>query len=126
MTDPGGMAATISAVTSIGDFLPGIAAVVMTTSVVGDGLQHHLALAAVERLVLRLGVAAGVLRVAGLERHLDESRAEALNLFLDRGPHVVGLDARAEPPRGRDGLQARPRRRRRRTPARPRRCRRRC
>ena len=71
-----------------------------------DGLHHHLALAAVERLVLRLRVAAGVLRVAGLDRQLDEPRAEALNLFLDGRPHVVGLDARAEPPRRRDRLQS--------------------
>ena len=82
----------MSPVTRIGAFLPGIAAVVMTTSVARDGFHHHLALAAVERFVLRGGVSALVLRVRDLNRHLDEARAEALNLLLDGRAHVVRLD----------------------------------
>ena len=73
----------------------------------GDDFGHHLALAAVERLVLRLGVAALVLGVAGFKRQLDELRADALHLLLGGGPHVVGLHRRAEPPRGGDRLQPR-------------------
>ena len=44
----------------------------------GDDLRHHLALPPVERLVLRLGVAALVLGVGGLERQLDEPCAPRL------------------------------------------------
>ena len=112
-TEPGCIASTISVVIRIGARLPGISAVVMTTSLRGDDLEHHLALAAVERLVLGLGVAALVLGVGRLERQLDEPRAEALDLFLDRRPHVVGLDLGAEPPRRRRSPAARRRRRRR-------------
>ena len=65
-----------------------------------DDLQHHLALALVERFVLRLCVSALVLGVGRFERQLDELRAEALDLFLDSGPYVVRLDLGAEPSRG--------------------------
>ena len=79
----------------------------------GDDLEHHLALAAVERLVLRLGVAALVFRVGRLERHLDEARAQALHLFLDRGADVVRLDpARRAAARSRSPAGRRRRRRR--------------
>ena len=93
------MASTISLVTSVGALLPGMAAVVMATSVVA------IALAPVERFILRFRVAAGVLRLACLERKLDESCPKALNLLFDRRPNVVGLDARAKAACGRDGLQ---------------------
>ena len=106
-TDPGCIASTISVVMRIGARFPGMSAVVITTSLRGDDFDHHLALAPVERLVLRLGVAALVFRVGGFERQLDESGAEALHLLLDRGPHVVGLDLGAEPARRRDRLKSR-------------------
>ena len=50
ITDPGAIASTISVVTRIGARLPGISAVVMTTSLPATTFEHHLALAAVERL----------------------------------------------------------------------------
>ena len=126
MTDPGGIASTISAVTRIGALLAGNRGGRDDDVGRGDGLHHHLALPAVERFVLRLRVPACVLRVAGFDRHLDEPGAEALNLFLDRRPDVVRLDARAQPSCASRWPEAPRRRRRRRTPARPRRCRRPC
>ena len=49
--------------------LPGMAAVVMHDVARAPRFGHQLALASVELFVLRLGVAAGVLGVAGFERH---------------------------------------------------------
>ena len=54
-----------------------------------DGLGHQLALLAVELFVQLLRVAARPFGVAGVERHLDELRAEAFDLLLHRRPHVV-------------------------------------
>ena len=74
-TDPGCIASTISVVIRIGARLPGIERGGDDDVAGRHDLDHHLALAAVERLVLGLGVAALVLRVRGLERQLDEPRA---------------------------------------------------
>ena len=108
ITEPGGMPRTISPVTRPGAFLPGTAAVVMTTSLCGHDAGHQSRAAAVEAprpapWRSRPCPAAS----AGLERQLDELRAQALDLLLHRGPHVVGLDHGAEPPRRRDRLQPR-------------------
>ena len=81
-----------------------MAAVVIATSVCGQHALQELALPAIELLVHRLGVAARALRP--LQRNLDELRAEAFDLLLDGGPHVVRLHHRAEPPGGRDRLQS--------------------
>ena len=105
-TEPGAIASTISVVTRIGARLAGDQRRGDDDVAAGDDLQHHLALPPVERFVLRLGVAALVLGVRRLERQLDELRAEALDLLLDRRADVVGLDLGAEPPRGGDRLQA--------------------
>ena len=94
-TEPGAIPSTISRVTRIGAFFPGTTRRRNHDVAPGHDLEHHLALPAIERFVLRLRVAALVLRVVDLERDLDEARAEALDLFLDRRPDVVGLDLRA-------------------------------
>ena len=107
ITEPGFMPATISPVTRTGALRPGTLAVVITTSLLGHRRRHQLALAAVEGLVLRAGVAARVLRVGRVEGQLDELRAQALHLLLDRRPHVVGRHDRADAPGGGDGLQPR-------------------
>ena len=60
MMEPGCHARTISAVIRIGAFLPGTAAVVITTSLLGEHLGHHLALPAVEFLAHGFGIAAFV------------------------------------------------------------------
>ena len=102
------MRETISAVISFGAGRPGTAAVVMTTVGRGDAIGQQLALAALVLLRELLGVLARApaLRLL-LDLDLDELGAEALDLFLDRRPHVVGLDHRAEALRGRNRLQAR-------------------
>ena len=41
------------------------------------------------------------------DRHLEEYRTQALDLFFHRRPHIKGRDDRAEPPRRRDCLQSR-------------------
>ena len=92
ITEPGAIASTISVVIEDRRALAGDECRRDDDVAGGDDLQHHLALAPVERLVLRLGVAALVLGVGRLERQLDEPRAKALHLLLDRRPHVVGLD----------------------------------
>ena len=48
------------------------------------------------------GVPAGSL---GRHAEVEKRRAQALRLLLGGGPHVVGLDHRAQTPRRRDGLQ---------------------
>ena len=50
----------------------------------------------IKRLILRLRVAALIFRLSGLQRQLEELCAHALNLFLDRWTHIVGLDNGAE------------------------------
>ena len=102
------MPSTISVVTRIGAFLPGISGGRDDDVAAGDDFQHHLALAPVERLVLRLRVAALVFGVGGLERQSRRTARRALcTCSFTAGPHVVGLDLRAEPPRRRDRLQPR-------------------
>ena len=66
------MRATISAVTSTGDFLPGMAAVVMTASCLGHDLHHQFPLLAVELLAHLLGVSPFGFRGGGLQLHFDE------------------------------------------------------
>ena len=75
------------AVTSTGDFLPGTTAAVIDHIALGDDSAEQLALALVKRFVLRLGVAARVLRVGRLDGQFDEAAAQALHLFLGGGPH---------------------------------------
>ena len=113
------------AVIRMGAFLPGTAAVVMTTFCCGQHAGHQLALPAVELLAHGLGVAALVLGAGGFHVEHDEARAQAFDLLLDGGADVVAADHGAQAARGGDGLQAR--RRPRRSPARApgRRCRRR-
>ena len=41
----------------------------------------------------------------GVEVERQELRPQRLDLLLGDRPHVVGLDHRAQPPRGGDGLQ---------------------
>ena len=67
ITEPGAILATISAVTRTGDFLPGMAAVVITASLLGDDFGHQFALLAVELFAHLLGVAALGLGRAGLQ-----------------------------------------------------------
>ena len=83
----------------------------------GDDLAQQLALALVERIVLRAGVTAGVLGVLGLDGQLDEPAAQALDLFLGGRAQVVRRGDGAQPARRRDRLQARPRRPRSPAPA---------
>ena len=102
-TAPSAMPSTIAVVSSTGALRPGTAAVVMTTSERADLLGQRGALA-VELLGRELaGVAAGAL---GRDAGVEEGGAQALGLLLGRGPHVVGLDHGAEPPRRGDRLQA--------------------
>ena len=68
ITEPGAMLATISRVTSTGDFLPGITAAVIDHVALGHDPPQQLALAAIEGLVLGPCVAPGVLGVLGLDR----------------------------------------------------------
>ena len=72
----------------------------------GDDPQHHFPLAPVERLVLRLRIAPLVLGIASVERHLHETRAQALHLLLDGRPYVVRFHFRAQPTGSGDRLQA--------------------
>ena len=71
-----------------------------------DDARELLALACVEVLAHRLGVAAAVLGVRGIEVEFHETRAEALDLLGDGGPDVVGLHDRAQASCRRDRLQA--------------------
>ena len=104
-------------VTSFGAGRPGTAAVVITQSAAATR-------SASSSRWRRCDVLGQLLRVLARSRRprppactsiCDELGAQALDLLLHRGPHVVGLDDGAEPLRGRDRLQAR--RRRRRAPA---------
>ena len=91
-----------------GERLPGMAAVVITTSLAATTFAIASRCLAVERFVLRCGVAALVLRIGGLEWQLRRTSRRGYDLFLHRGPHVVGLRPRAPEPAGRrDRLQAR-------------------
>ena len=74
---------------------------------VSHDARHHLALPAVEVLVLGLGVAGPILGVAGFEGKLDKLGPKTLDLLLAGGPDVVRLDHGAQPPRGGYGLQPR-------------------
>ena len=71
----------------------------------GDDPPEQLALAVVERFILGAAVAAGVLGVLGLDGQLDEPAAQALDLLLGGGPHVVGRGDGAQPPRRGDRLE---------------------
>ena len=73
---------------------------------VGHHSRHRLALASVERLVLGRGIPALALGGGGVERQLDELRAETLDLLLDGRADVIRLDLGAKPLGGRDRLQA--------------------
>ena len=57
----------------------------------GNDLGHQLTLFPIELLAHSLGVATLVLRGVRLQIHLHELGPEALYLFLDCGPEVVGL-----------------------------------
>ena len=94
---------------------------VMTTSLAGDDLQHHLALAAIEGLVLCLGVAALVFRVGRLERQLDEPsrRGSAPAPSPPAGRRRPRSSRRAAAPTRSPAAPPRPRRRRTRAPATP-------
>ena len=101
-TAPSAMPSTIEVETSTGALRPGTAAVVMTTS------ERPTSSASAGALALEFfgrelaGVAAGSL---GRHAEVEERRAQALRLLLGRGPHVVGLDHRAQAPRRRDGCR---------------------
>ena len=114
-TEPCRIAATIARVTRIGAGRPGMSAVVITTSDVGDVPRDELLLEAVGLLGELLRVAAGALAVALGQLDRDERRAEALDLL------ARGRRARRTPTRPRRaGARSRSpagRRRRRRAPA---------
>ncbi len=99
------MASTISFVTSTGDFLPGMTAAVITTSCCATTWPSNSRWRLIERLVLGLGVASGVLRVCDFQRKLDEPAAQTLHLFLYGGTQIVGRDHGAEAASSGDGLQ---------------------
>ena len=100
------MRPTASAVTSSGGGAAGHRRSADHDVALADHARELLALACVEVLAHRLGVAAAVLGVRGVEIELDETRAEALDLLGDGGPDIVGLHDRAQPSRRRDRLQA--------------------
>ena len=58
------------------------------------------ALALLLRLVELFGIAPLVLSSRRLQRKLNELGAQAFDLFLNRGAHVVGLHNCPQPPRG--------------------------
>jgi len=84
MTDPRAMPATISRVTSTGDF-PRHHSGRNHNVIIGDHLPQQLTLAPVEILILRLRVSSCVLRVLRSMGSSDESAAQALNLLLAAG-----------------------------------------
>ena len=107
-TEPGRMRATISAVMSFGAGRPGTAAVVITQSAAATRSASSSRWRRWSSSESSFAYCAGAAALALLlHLDLDELGAEALDLLLDRRPHVVGLDHRAEPLRGRDRLQAR-------------------
>ncbi len=73
----------------------------------GDHAAEQFPLAGIESFVLRGRITASVLRVFGLDGQFDEAAAEALHLFFDGGPHVIGGNHRAEALGRGDGLQPR-------------------
>ena len=105
MTLPGFMPATMSSVTMRGALRPKTWAVVMTMS----ALAQCLAIASRCLCELLLGQFLGV-AVLGLpgfaEVDLDEPGPQRLDLLLDHGPGVEGLDPGAQALGGGDGLQA--------------------
>ncbi len=108
ITEPGLMRATISAVMSFGAGRPGTAAVVMTQSAAAtrSASSSRWRRWSSSESSFAYWPEPAALRLL-LDLDLDELGAEALDLFLHRRPHVVGLDDRAEALRGRDRLQAR-------------------
>ena len=77
----------------------------------GDHLAQQFALTPVEILILRFRVAARVLRVLGLDRELDETPAEALNLLFGGRPQIVRGNNRARACAPWRSPEVRPRRR---------------
>ena len=98
MTEPGRMALTVSALTSIGAGFPGTSAVVMITVV------DQLLLAPDVQLAKLPGVAARILSVFNMDIELDERCAQTLHLLLDDRARVESLDHGTDAPRRRDGL----------------------
>ena len=105
MTDPGRIRSTVSLEISRGAARPGNRGRRDDDVGFGGVVGKHLLLLAQRLRRDLLGVAAGGLRIAGVDRNIDELGAEALDLLLDHGPRVVGLDDRAEATRGGDRLQ---------------------
>ena len=63
---------------------------------VRDDFDHHFTLTAIEGFILRFRIAPFVFRVRRFERKLDELCPQALDLFLDGRPDVIGLDLGAQ------------------------------
>ena len=110
ITEPGFMLLTISSVISTGALRPGISAVAIAMLACARRLPTSTACRCIQRCGHRPRVAADALRdlalLVGFVGHVDELRAQRLDLLLDRGPHVGRLDDRAEPLGGGDRLQA--------------------
>ena len=94
------------AVTSIGRFPAGDGGGGDHDVLLAQHAAQQLALPAVELLVHGLGVAALVLGAGGFHVEHDEPRAQALDLLLHGGAHVVAADHRAQAARGGDRLQS--------------------
>ena len=107
MTEPGCIALAISAVTRIGAFWPGNRGRGDHHVLLAQHFGEQFALPAVKLLVHGFGVSALVFGGGAFDIQNDEFRAEAFDLLLHRGAHVVSGDHRAQTPRHRDGLQAR-------------------
>ncbi len=71
-----------------------------------DDLAQQFALPLIKRFVLRLSVAAGILRVLHFQRKLDEASSETLHLLLDRGPQIVSRNHRSQSSCGSNRLQS--------------------
>ena len=103
-TDPGRMRVTAAAGIRRGAGRPGTSAVVITASKSGIRSSSAACWLACSSDGELPRVAAGRLLAADAE--VEEGRAEALDLLLHHGPHVERRHDRAQPPRGRDRLQA--------------------
>ena len=99
------MASSVSAVMRMGGRRPKTCAAAMTTS---DSAQVFFIDFALFRQLFRRQFPGVALRgLAGFaEVDLEKLRAEGFHLFLNHGTRVVSDDFRAQPFRGRDGLQA--------------------